>query len=60
MLHRPQVYARIDRPAGLINFTPPKAPNELLNDWSGDISQLLNLLEGSCHLIHKENVIHKV
>jgi|TARA_B100000524_G_scaffold214802_1_gene112713 26S proteasome regulatory subunit N5 len=60
MVSNKQVYARIDRPAGVIKFSPPKAPNELLNDWSTDISQLLTLLEGSCHLIHKENVIHKI
>merc|ERR1712087_13103 len=60
MVSKKQVYARIDRPAGIISFTPPKSPNELLNDWSSDISSLLNLLEGSCHLIHKENMVHKV
>lgn len=60
MVSKKQVYARIDRPAGIISFSPPKSPNELLNDWSADISSLLNLLEGSCHLIHKENMVHKI
>lgn len=55
-----QLYARIDRPAGIITFSPPKPPEQLLNDWSSDISQLLNLLEGTCHLIHKENMVHRI
>ena len=57
---RLQIYARLDRPAGIITFAAPKSPNELLNDWSSDISQMLNLIEGACHLIHKENMIHKI
>jgi len=60
MVSKKQIYARLDRPAGIITFAPPKAPNELLNDWSSDISQMLNLIEGACHLIHKENMIHKI
>lgn len=84
---RAQLYARIDRPAGIISFAPPKSPNELLNEWSSDIGErsahpfihessvggstctyvlclrtgsLLNLVESTCHLIHKENMVHKV
>ena len=60
MVTKKQVYARIDRPKGIITFAPPKSPNELLDDWSGDISTLLNLLEGTCHLVHKENMVHKI
>jgi 26S proteasome regulatory subunit N5 len=60
MVTKKQLYARIDRPAGIIGFAPPKSPNELLNDWSSDISSLLNLVESTCHLIHKENMVHKV
>jgi hypothetical protein len=55
-----QVYAKIDRPKGLVLFAQPKSPNTLLNDWSSDISSLLNMLEGTCHLIHKENMVHKI
>mmetsp|Transcript_4642 Transcript_4642/g.7740 ORF Transcript_4642/g.7740 Transcript_4642/m.7740 type:complete len:443 (+) Transcript_4642:44-1372(+) len=60
MVTKKQIYARIDRPAGIITFAPPKSPNELLNDWASDISTMLNLLEGTCHLIHKENMVHKI
>jgi len=60
MVSKKQIYARLDRPAGIITFAPPKSPNELLNDWSSDISQMLNLIESTVHLIHKENMVHKI
>ena len=60
MVNQKQVYAKIDRPNGIVVFAQPKTPNALLNDWSSDISSLLNMLESTCHLIHKENMIHKL
>ena len=60
MVTQKQVHARIDRPKGVITFARTKTANELLNDWSADISTLLNLLEGTCHLVHKENMVHKI
>ena len=60
MVTKKQVYAKIDRPAGIIVFAKPKTPNALLNDWSSDISSLLSMLEGTCHLIHKENMVNKL
>merc|ERR1711968_38321 len=60
MVSAKQVYARIDRPKGIVVFAAPKTPNELLNDWSTDISTLLKMLESTCHLVHKENMVHKI
>ena len=60
MVSNKQLYAKIDRPKGIIVFAKPKTPNALLNDWSTDISSLLTMLEGTCHLIHKENMVHKL
>jgi 26S proteasome regulatory subunit N5 len=51
------IWARIDRPAGIVTFQKPKQPNELLNDWSSNISQMLNLVESACHQIHKEVMV---
>jgi len=56
MVVNKQVYAKIDRPNGIVVFAKPKTPNALLNKWSSDISSLLTMLEGTCHLIHKENM----
>jgi len=54
------VYAKIDRPAGIVSFEKPKLPSEVLAEWSGDISQLLGLVETTCQLINKENMLHKI
>jgi 26S proteasome regulatory subunit N5 len=51
------VYARIDRPADIVRFASPKAPEEILTNWSSDIDKLLHLVETTTHLIHKEKMI---
>ncbi|TMW56141.1 hypothetical protein Poli38472_008789 [Pythium oligandrum] len=54
------IYAKIDRPAGIVSFLRPLSAEEQLSTWSADISQLLRLVETTCHLINKENMIHKI
>ncbi|KAI8970206.1 PCI domain-containing protein [Mycotypha africana] len=54
------IYARIDRTAGIINFQTKKDANEILNNWSNDINTLLNLIEKTCHLISKEEMVHSI
>jgi len=51
MVVNKNVWAKIDRPAGLVSFTPRKDPTELLNEWSHGIGDLLELVEKTCHLI---------
>ncbi|CAM9991246.1 unnamed protein product [Ectocarpus sp. 12 AP-2014] len=53
-------YAKIDRPKGIINFDKRKPSEEILSEWNSDIGQLLQLVERSCHLINKENMLHKI
>lgn len=53
-------YAKIDRPKGIISFDKRKPSEEILSEWNSDIGQLLQLVERSCHLINKENMLHKV
>lgn len=60
MVSSKQLFCKIDRPAGIATFTPRETPSSMLNDWAGDISQLLGLVEKTCHLIHKENMVHGV
>jgi 26S proteasome regulatory subunit N5 len=48
------VYAKIDRPNDIIRFATTKTPEVILTDWSNDISELLDLVEKTTHLIHKE------
>lgn len=47
------VYAKIDRPAGIVTFVKPKTGDEVLNEWSSDVGKLMGLVEKSCHLIAK-------
>ncbi|KAG0165407.1 26S proteasome non-ATPase regulatory subunit 12 [Apophysomyces sp. BC1034] len=54
------IYARIDRTAGLVSFQVKKDANQILNDWSSDINSLLNLVEKTCHLISKEEMVHSI
>jgi 26S proteasome regulatory subunit N5 len=54
------IYAKIDRPAKLVSFLRPLTPEEQLSNWSSDIAQLLRLVETTCHLVNKENMIHKI
>ena len=44
------------------NISVERAPYlyALLNDWAGDISQLLGLVEKTCHLINKDTMVHGV
>jgi len=52
------VFAKIDRPAGQITFGQKQTYSDRLNDWSSSISKMLDLVENSCHLIQKEQMVH--
>ncbi|GER48997.1 26S proteasome regulatory subunit family protein [Striga asiatica] len=51
--------AKIDRPVGVINFQSAKDSNDILNSWAMNLEKLLDLVEKSCHQIHKETMVHK-
>lgn len=50
--------AKIDRILGIVDFRRQMQPHDYMNDWSGDVKSLLNLVEETCHLINREHVIH--
>jgi hypothetical protein len=35
-------------------------PETTLQGWAGDIKELLGLMDETCHLISKENMMHKI
>lgn len=35
------IYAKIDRPAGIVSFMVPKSVEQTLNEWSSDVSRLM-------------------
>ena len=47
------VYARIDRPKGVVVFKSKKSINEVLNVWSADVGKMLSLVEKTSHLVSK-------
>lgn len=53
------LYARIDRPEGIIRFgTEPKSEDKL-NDWAAAIDGVLDLVKEAGHLISKEKMIQE-
>ncbi|EMC98417.1 hypothetical protein BAUCODRAFT_425136 [Baudoinia panamericana UAMH 10762] len=54
------IYARIDRPAGVVSFEKKRDADEVLNEWSGDLKQLLGVLERIGHLITKEEMMARI
>jgi 26S proteasome regulatory subunit N5 len=53
-------YLKIDRPSGIVCFGEPRAAAGILSDWASDIGKMLNLMESTCHLIRRENMVHKL
>ncbi|KAJ9304951.1 hypothetical protein DTO217A2_5604 [Paecilomyces variotii] len=54
------IYAKIDRPARVINFAKPRDADDVLNEWSSDMKNLLDLLERIDHLITKEEMMARI
>ncbi|WVR06317.1 hypothetical protein IAU60_003347 [Kwoniella sp. DSM 27419] len=53
------IFAKIDRPSGVVVFKSTKGINETLNAWSGDVGKMLSLVEKTSHLISKEYAMHE-
>ncbi|XP_023765154.1 26S proteasome non-ATPase regulatory subunit 12 homolog A [Lactuca sativa] len=51
--------AKVDRPLGIVCFQTAKDSNGILNSWAMNLEKLLDLVEKSCHQIHKETMVHK-
>ena len=54
------VYAKIDRPAAVVSFQKVRDADEVLNEWSGSMKDLLGLLERIDHLITKEEMMARI
>lgn len=54
------IYAKIDRPAKIVNFAKPRDADDVLNEWSGNMKSLLGLLERIDHLITKEEMMARI
>lgn len=54
------LWCRIDRLQGIATFQATVDPTDILNSWSNNIAELLGKVEKTCHLIHKESMVHGV
>ncbi len=52
--------AKIDRPSGIVTFSPKRNANDHLDEWTSNIGELLGLVEKTCHQIHKETMLHSL
>ena len=59
MITDKELFARINRLNGIIRFKQKQYENQILNEWKSDTDKLLDLVDLTCHQIHKEMVIHK-
>ncbi|PGH34776.1 26S proteasome regulatory subunit N5 [[Emmonsia] crescens] len=54
------VYAKIDRPARIVDFAKTRDADDVLNEWSSNMKSLLGLLERIDHLITKEEMMARI
>jgi hypothetical protein len=54
------VKAKIDRPAGIVDFKQKQTADQTLNEWSGDLGKMLGLIEKTSHLINKVSLIGRM
>ncbi len=52
------LWAKIDRPAQIVSFAKPKDADAILNGWASNVTQLLDIVERTCHLVHRETMVH--
>lgn len=60
MVSSKQLFAKIDRPSGVITFTRPQPATEIINAYANDLSSLLAVVEKTCHMINKEMMTHNI
>lgn len=41
------IFAKVDRPKGIINFQNRRTAEDVMNDWSSDVGKLMGLVEKS-------------
>ena len=54
------IYARLDRPSGVVTFAARKNPDDILDAWSNKMSEVLDQVVKVNHLIAKEEMIHSI
>lgn len=52
------IWAKIDRPAKIVSFAKPKDADAILNKWASNVTDILDIVEKACHLVHRETMVH--
>ena len=52
------IYAKMDRPQGLVVFARPRDAAEVLTAWARDLDEVLLLIDKTTHLVSKEVLTH--
>lgn len=60
LVNASMIYAKIDRPAGVVSFREAKSPMDVMENWTSSIKELLVKIDHVSHQVHRELVIHKV
>jgi 26S proteasome regulatory subunit N5 len=55
-----RVYAKINRTFATVNFRKKQEPTDKLSDLNFDLSTMLEKIENTCHLIHKDNLKYDI
>lgn len=56
LIFKDKVVCFIDRPAELIKFKTKKSETQMIDDWVGNINQIVDLVDFVCERIERENV----
>lgn len=59
LVSKKTVWAKVDRLEEVVSFSAYKDPSDVLNDWSHDISSLMQQICKINHLINKEEMINQ-
>jgi 26S proteasome regulatory subunit N5 len=54
------IYARIDRPNGIVSFVKNQEPNDILNTHATKVTHILELIEKTSHLINREEMVSRI
>lgn len=57
LVNEGMIYAKIDRLENTVNFQKTQNPRETLNNWGTQLTDLMNLVNQSAHLISKEYML---
>jgi 26S proteasome regulatory subunit N5 len=56
LIFEDKVTCFIDRPAELIKFQIKKTETQMIDDWVGNINEIVDLVDFVCERIERENV----